>query len=240
MGMTSRVFAFGGYRNPIMTGGGARPVPGCAAFAALAATRGRRARVARGKRQPPMHQLRPTPLASFLLDFTVSPHSGGKAGHRHMAPVRVERQTAQAGFSLAELLVVIAVIGILAGMTVPFFISYYQSAALKAAAEELVTFLNQGRQIAIKENQSVCVQTTSGAIQMRVGGCSGTLWVGPGTDASGNWKVPQGFTLGSTATAVFSYLGAASPAATYTVTNSANGKTLSVTLSASGRVTVGP
>jgi len=240
MGMTSRVFAFGGYRNPIMTGGGARPVPGCAAFAGLAATRGRRARVARGKRQPPMHQLRPTPLASFLLDFTVSPHSGGKAGHRHMAPVRVERQTAQAGFSLAELLVVIAVIGILAGMTVPFFISYYQSAALKAAAEELVTFLNQGRQIAIKENQSVCVQTTSGAIQMRVSGCSGTLWVGPGTDASGNWKVPQGFTLGSTATAVFSYLGAASPAATYTVTNSANGKTLSVTLSASGRVTIGP
>ncbi|MEK7446145.1 MAG: prepilin-type N-terminal cleavage/methylation domain-containing protein, partial [candidate division NC10 bacterium] len=112
-----------------------------------------------------------------------------------MAPVRVERQTAQAGFSLAELLVVIAVIGILAAMTTPFFISYYQSAGLKAAAEELVTFLNQGRQIAIKENQSVCVQTTSGAIQMRVNGCSGTIWVGPGTDASGNWKVPQGFTL---------------------------------------------
>ena len=157
-----------------------------------------------------------------------------------MAPRRVEKRTAQAGFSLAELLVVIAVIGILAAMTTPLFLSYYQSAGLKAAAEELVTFLNQGRQIAIKENQSVCVQTTSGAIVLRVNGCSGTIWVGPGTDASGNWKVPQGFSLSSTATPVLSYLGAASPAATYTVTNSANGRTLSVTLSASGRVNVGP
>ena len=240
MGMTSRVFALGGCRNPIMTDGGARPFPECAAFAGLAAARGRRARVAPGKRHSAMHQLRPTPLVSFLLDFTVSPHSGGKAGHRHMAPVRVERQTAQAGFSLAELLVVIAVIGILAAMTTPFFISYYQSAALKAAAEELVTFLNQGRQIAIKENQSVCVQTTSGAIQMRVNGCSGTIWVGPGTDASGNWKVPQGFTLTSSAAPVFSYLGAASPAATYTVRSTVSGRTLSVNLSASGRVNVGP
>jgi len=157
-----------------------------------------------------------------------------------MAPRRSKRSAAQAGFSLAELLVVLAVIGILAGMTVPFFISYYQSAALKAAAEELVTFLNLGRQIAIKENRAVCVQTTAGAIQMRVSGCSGTLWVGPGTDASGNWKVPQGFTLTSTAAPVFSYLGAASPAATYTVRNSANGRTLSVAVSASGRVNVGP
>ncbi|MBI2526260.1 MAG: GspH/FimT family pseudopilin [Candidatus Rokubacteria bacterium] len=157
-----------------------------------------------------------------------------------MVPRRSERLTAQAGFSLAELLVVIAVIGILAALTAPFFISYYQSAALKAAAEELVTFLNQGRQIAIKENQTVCVHTTSGAIHLHVNGCSGSTWVGPGTDASGNWKVPQGFTLASTAEPQFSYLGAAAPAATYTVTNSANGRTLSVTVSASGRVNVGP
>lgn len=139
-----------------------------------------------------------------------------------------------------ELLVVVAVIGILAGMTVPFFVTYYQSAALKAAAEELVTFLNQGRQIAIKENQNVCIQTTSGAVRMRVNGCSGTIWVGPGTDTAGNWKLPQGFTLTSSADPVLSYLGAASPAATYTVRNSANSRTLSVTLSASGRVNVGP
>lgn len=187
-----------------------------------------------------MQQLRTAPLASFLLEFTMSPRGGGKAGQRHMVPRRSERLKAQVGFSLAELLVVIAVIGILAAMTTPFFIRYYQSAGLKAAAEELVTFLNQGRQIAIKENQSVCVQVASAAIRLRVGACSGTIWVGPGTDASGNWKLPQGFTLAGATEPVFSYLGAASPAATYTVTNSASGATLSVTVSASGRVNIGP
>ncbi len=179
-------------------------------------------------------------LVSFLLESRVSPRDGGKAGQAHMVSRHPERLTTQAGFSLAELLVVLAVVGILAGMTVPFFITYYQSAALKAAAEELVTFLNQGRQIAIKENQTVCVQTASTALRMRVGGCSGTLWLGPGTDTAGNWKLPAGFTVAASADPVFSYLGAASPAATYTVRNTVNGRTLSVILSASGRINVGP
>jgi general secretion pathway protein H len=156
-----------------------------------------------------------------------------------MGHPRPSRPTAQSGFSLAELLVVLAVVGVLAAMSTPFFIRYYQSAGLKAAAEELVTFLNQGRQVAIKENQSVCVETTAAAVRLRLGSCGGTIWVGPGTDAAGNWKLPQGFTLASTGNPVFSYLGAASPAATYTVTNSATGSTLPVSLSASGRVKVG-
>ena len=141
---------------------------------------------------------------------------------------------------MAELLVVCAITGVVAMASIPLFISYYQSAGLKAAAQQLATFLNQGRQVAIKENQSVCVHTGSGSIQFRVSGCSGTAWVGPGTDSSGNLNVPPGFTLTTSADPVFSYLGAASPAVTYTVQNSQNGRTLSVIVSASGRVSIGP
>jgi len=144
------------------------------------------------------------------------------------------------GFSATELIVVCAILGILAAVSVPFFIRYYQSAALKAATEEVAVFLNQGRQVAIKENQPVCVQRTTSALQLRVNGCSGTTWVGAGTDSSGNLKLPTGFTLASTADPVFSYLGAASPAATFTITNARDGRTLTVAVSASGRVTVGP
>lgn len=141
---------------------------------------------------------------------------------------------------MAELLVVCVIIGILATASVPFFLRYYQTAALKAATEVLAAFLNQGRQVAIKENQPVCVLTAAGSIQLHVNGCGGTAWVGPGTDSAGNLKIPEEFTLTTSANPVFSYLGAASPAATYTVTQTNTGKTLSVTVSASGRVTVGP
>ena len=180
-------------------------------------------------------------MAPFLLESrVVGLVSGESLVSVSMMPWRQRADRSDAGFSMAELLVVCVIVGILAIASVPFFISYYQSAALKAAAQELATFLNQGRQVAIKENQSVCVQTASGSIQFRVSGCSGTAWVGPGTDSSGNLNVPPGFTLTASANPVFTYLGAAAPAATYTVTNSQNGKTLSVTISAAGRVSVGP
>jgi Tfp pilus assembly protein FimT len=146
----------------------------------------------------------------------------------------------QMGFSTTELIVVCGILGLLAAVSVPFFVTYYQSAALKAATEEVAALLNQGRQVAIKENQSVCVQTASTSIRLRVNGCAGTVWVGPGTDASGNFTIATGFTLASSASPIFSYLGAAAPAATFTVTNTADGRTLTVALSASGRVAIGP
>jgi len=150
------------------------------------------------------------------------------------------RARASTGFSVAELMVVLAIVGILAAASTPFFLRYYQSAALKAATEELAAFINQGRQVAIKENQSVCVHAVSGSIHFHVNGCGGTTWTGAGTDSSGNLKIPAGFTLSGTGDVVFSYLGAATPTGTYTVTNSQDGRTLRVTVAASGRVTIGP
>jgi prepilin-type N-terminal cleavage/methylation domain-containing protein len=146
----------------------------------------------------------------------------------------------QGGYSIAELMVVVAIIGILAATSTPFFISYYQAAKLKTAAEDIVGFINQGRQLAIRTNNNVCVQVTATAMSYRQGGCGGTLWVGPGTDAAGNVKAPEGIALTASATPVFSYLGSATPAASYTITNTDTGLSLHVNVSASGRLTIGP
>ena len=53
------------------------------------------------------------------------------------------------GFSATELIVVCAILGILAAVSVPFFIRYYQSAALKAASSKRSTY---NRVIICKQN----------------------------------------------------------------------------------------
>jgi prepilin-type N-terminal cleavage/methylation domain-containing protein len=146
----------------------------------------------------------------------------------------------QSGFSLIEVVLVVAILGILAVLATPMFLSYYQAAQLRLAAQEVATFLNQGRQIGIKENVGVCARINATAMRYHIGNCGGAVWVGAGTDAAGNISVPQGITLTTTADPVFSYLGAASPAATYTVTNTQTAATLRVFVSGSGRVSIGP
>ena len=144
----------------------------------------------------------------------------------------------QSGYSLAELSVVLGIIGIITVLATPLFLSYYQASRLRAAAEEVAAFVNQGRQIGIKQNVGVCVHISSTAMHYHLGNCDGTVWLGPGTDSAGNVKVPDGITLTASANPVFSYLGAAAPAATYTLTNTQDSHTLLVVVSASGRVTI--
>src|SRR5215468_4804434 len=122
----------------------------------------------------------------------------------------------QRGFNLAELSVLLAVTGSLCALTLPAFLSYFQTAQVRAAAEDVASQLNLGRQMAIQRNQSVGVTT----------------------DRYGNASTQAGITLTSTGNPVFSNLGAAVPAATITV--SQGSKTLTVTVAASGRVNVGP
>jgi Tfp pilus assembly protein FimT len=142
------------------------------------------------------------------------------------------------GFSLAELSVLLAVIGTLCALSLPAFLSYYQSASIRAAASDVASQLNLGRQMAIQRNQSICVSIGSTAPQYYLGSCAGTLLLGVTTDSYGSATAHNGVTLTTTGNPVFSNLGAATPAATITVTQGS--RTLSVIVSASGRVTVGP
>jgi Tfp pilus assembly protein FimT len=140
-----------------------------------------------------------------------------------------------------ELALVIAIVGILAALAMPSFLTYYRASTLRVASEEVAAFVNQGRQLGIRQNVGVCVHIGSTALQYFLGSsCSGTAWTGPGTDSDGNMKIPQGITLATNADPIFSYLGAANPGATITVTNSQDGQAVHVTVAVSGRVSIGP
>lgn len=147
---------------------------------------------------------------------------------------------AQAGSSIGELALVVAIVGILSVLVTPLFLTYYQASVLRVGAEEIAAFLNQGRQLAIRQNGNVCVHITPTAMHYHLGTCAGAVWTGAGTDAAGNLKAPSGVTLTATADPIFNYLGAPTPAATYTVTNAQTAATLRVVIAASGRISIGP
>lgn len=144
------------------------------------------------------------------------------------------------GFTFAELMVVVAIIGILAVLAAPTLFAYIQTGAIQGGARELASAINLGRQLAIARNTTVCVEVTGTNIRLRTGGCLGTIWTGPGTDSTGVIRISDPGTLRITTTAnvVFTNLGAASTVGTYTVTNPVDNKTRTVVVASSGRVTV--
>ena len=150
------------------------------------------------------------------------------------------RRSDSRGFTLAELTVVVGILGILAVLAAPTLFSYIQTSALQAGARELATAINLGRQLAIARNTTVCVEVTGTNIRLRTGGCLGTIWTGPATDSTGLIKVtnPGTLQISTTANAVFTNLGAASTVGIYTVRNPVDGKTRTVTVAASGRVSI--
>jgi Tfp pilus assembly protein FimT len=159
------------------------------------------------------------------------------------APLQRPALEDQAGFSIGEVTLAVAIIGVLAVLSTPMFVGYYQAARLRVAAEQVASSLNQGRQLGIRENVGVCVEIASTAVRYRTVNCSGAVWVGAGSDAAGYVALSGGVTVTRTADPRFNYLGAATPpGATYTVTvtNTRTSATLRVFVAASGRVTVGP
>ena len=150
--------------------------------------------------------------------------------------VRKWRRSGQGGFQLVELIIIVAIIGLLVAISVPFLVSYLQAAKLKGNAEIVATWLNQGRQLAIRNNQNVCADIDGAGLHYHLTNCAGTVWVGNRTNASGYVPFPAGVTMSVTSPAIFNYLGAASPAATYTITHA--GRTITVSVATTGRITI--
>ena len=71
------------------------------------------------------------------------------------------RRAGPGGFSLLEVVVVVAVIGILMALSIPTFLTYWRTSTIRAGAQEMVTLLNQARSLAIGHNASVCVQSAA-------------------------------------------------------------------------------
>jgi len=63
-------------------------------------------------------------------------------------------RSGRTGFSLVELIIVIALIGIVAGFSIPAFQRYATNANLKAAAREIMSDINNAKQRAIEENNN--------------------------------------------------------------------------------------
>jgi type IV fimbrial biogenesis protein FimT len=145
-----------------------------------------------------------------------------------------------AGFTLIELIVVVAMIGILAVLATPTLISYWRSSTTASGANELATMLNRARQLAIAGNQNYCAELSGTNVRYRQGSSAacagGAIWVGTGTRSDGTIPLANNLTV-TGGPVVFTSLGAAALAGTFTVTNP-NGGTRSVVVAASGRVSV--
>lgn len=147
---------------------------------------------------------------------------------------------------MTELLVVIAVIAIIAAVSIPTLWTYYRSAALRGAAERTVSLLNNARQLAIRLNTTVCVTVDTTGMQYHQGTCGAAAYTGPGTDSAGYMKLDTGlsFDPGSASNLCFSYLGAGiaapapcTPSGTVTVTRSQGGS-INIIMATTGRVRI--
>jgi len=72
-------------------------------------------------------------------------------------------QKREAGYSLPELLTVVAIIGVLALVTVPSFINFFQSNKVKATMRNFTTDVRKMRALAISQNLETKLSYATGA-----------------------------------------------------------------------------
>jgi len=155
----------------------------------------------------------------------------------------------QRGFTIAELLVVIAVIGIIAVTATPLFLSFLETQQTRGAAQQVSTLLNQARQLAITRNRNVQASVDLANNRLRflfttvVAGdvlCpdGSRCWAGPGTDTNGWMRLQnQAVITAVTADPSFNPLGTAG-AGTITTQNARGSSSSSVVVSSSGRIRI--
>jgi prepilin-type N-terminal cleavage/methylation domain-containing protein len=163
-----------------------------------------------------------------------------------MVPQRFRRIVVeQRGFTIAELTVVVAILGIVAATGVPSLWTYLRTATLRAGAEEMAAVLNGARHLAIRMNTTVCVTNDGSRVQYHVGTCGGAAWTGVGTDAEGHIQLANQLGVSGAPNLCFNYLGAgsATPApcaanGTLTVTIPSGEATVQVVMATTGRVRI--
>ena len=153
------------------------------------------------------------------------------------------------GYTIVELVVVVAVLAIVMAVSMPLFINYWQTSTLKAGAQELVAILNGARGLAIKSNVPVCV-TSDGTspsygtkITYHLSTCTAAAWRGTGTASDGSITLSNAVqVMAPAASVVFTALGAASPptgtSGDFKVRNSTTGQTATVRVASSGRINI--
>jgi Tfp pilus assembly protein FimT len=142
------------------------------------------------------------------------------------------------GYTFAELLAVVTVVGVLALIGVPAVLGYLQTTSVREAARELQAGLNRARATAIMTHRNICVALSgTTGYQMLQDSCAGTALT-PDDAPSGVFTLGNNMTLGNAGNApVFTPFGTASPGAVFTV-QEPGGASGTVTVAVSGRVSV--
>ena len=93
----------------------------------------------------------------------------------------------QAGYSLAEMLTVVAIIGMLALVMVPNFMNFYQSNKMKTSMRNFTTDLRSARQLSISQGKQTLLTFATGTTAR-----SYDIWVGDKPFNSQNWTPQTG------------------------------------------------
>jgi len=93
----------------------------------------------------------------------------------------------QGGYSLAEMLVVVAIIGMLALVMVPNFITFYQSNKMKSSMRNFTTDVRAVRQLAISQGRQTML-----TYQAAAGSRTYDWWMGDKPFASTTWTKQTG------------------------------------------------
>jgi type II secretion system protein H len=151
---------------------------------------------------------------------------------------RQNRVGGQRGVTLVELMVAIAVIGIISVGATPFFMTFLRAMETRGASRELATVLQQARELAIARNTNYQVNVNGNQLQF-VDNSTGNAWIGPGTDTQGFKRlVNQAQLVNPPANPIiFNPLGTAR-GGTITVQNAQGTSALDVVVSSAGRIRI--
>ena len=140
------------------------------------------------------------------------------------------------GFGTLEMVVVVAVLGVVAATAAPSLLAAWRASAFAAGVGELSAALSRARHLAIAENTSVCVQPAGVGVRLRTRGCAGAVWTGPGTDPSGLIRLSGDLDVAGEGAIVFTHLGGAVPAGTFTLSDRVTGRARRVVVASTGQV----
>ena len=162
-----------------------------------------------------------------------------------MVPERVRVVDEPNGFTMTELVVVVALLGVIAAVSIPNLWAYIRTASLRGGAEEMVAVLNGARHLAIETSTTVCVTNDGAHVQYRVGTCGAAARTDLGTDSHGNIRLANRLRVSGARYLCFNHLGAgaATPApcaanGTLTITDPTGGATVSVIMATTGRLRI--